>query len=179
MSTALKQIAWAHVFIVFNINLGPIDILPNWVGYILILMALPALAEEEPSAMLIRPLGIILAIWEGIVWFYMFFNIQLDVPLVTVLSTVIGVYFHFQLLTNIASISENHDCPQTDRILTLRTIRTILITFFSLPIPWEANDGAGWFLGTIILIVHLVVTIWIVFVLFSLKKSLEAEELYS
>ena len=32
---AVKQIAWGYVLLHFNINLGTFNMLPNWLGYLL------------------------------------------------------------------------------------------------------------------------------------------------
>lgn len=173
MSSALKKIAWAHIFIIFDFNLGTIDLLPNWGGYIMIMQALSVLGEEEPSALLIRPLGILLAMWEGLCWIATAIGLTINIPVVTILVAVVSIYFHFQLLTNIAQISANHNCTQTNKILTLRTVRTILITIFALPIPWQSFEVFSYVFTICVVIIHVVVTIWICSVLFSLKNSLE------
>lgn len=34
LSQALRKVFWAYIFLYFDINLGSIDILPAWIGYI-------------------------------------------------------------------------------------------------------------------------------------------------
>ena len=36
---AVKHIAWGYVLLHFNINLGPLNVLPNWAGYLLMVGA--------------------------------------------------------------------------------------------------------------------------------------------
>ena len=169
---AVRLIAWGHILLYLHFNLETIDILPDWLGYVLMLRALPALSEEESSANLLKPLGIALAVWEGFMWIAALLGIDTSVGVVTVISyviTVVSMYFHFQLLTNLASAAEKYNCEHSGKILLLRTVNTILILVLALPFPWDKAEAA-----TIILLVAMaIVTIWKCFVLFSVKKELE------
>ena len=60
LSESVKRIAIGYLFLYLNINLGSLGILPDWVCYVLIVGQLSTLGEEEPSAPLLRPLGILL-----------------------------------------------------------------------------------------------------------------------
>lgn len=42
-----NKLAWGMMFIIFNINLGPINILPNFIGYLLILSGFTILSEQH------------------------------------------------------------------------------------------------------------------------------------
>ena len=64
--TAVKKIAWGFFLVLIAINIGTIDILPDWAGYILMVSALPVLATQEESANLLRPFGIILVVPAGV-----------------------------------------------------------------------------------------------------------------
>lgn len=44
---AYNKLFWGMMFIVFNINLGPINIMPNFIGYMLILSGLNILANQQ------------------------------------------------------------------------------------------------------------------------------------
>ena len=64
-AAAVRIIAWAYLLLHLDLTFGTVNVLPDWAGYLLILDALPALAKEESSASLLKPLCIILALWEG------------------------------------------------------------------------------------------------------------------
>jgi hypothetical protein len=168
MADGVKLIAFGYLLLHLNLNLGSLNILPDWLGYILFLKTLPTLGEYEPSALLLRPIGILLALWEGVLWLMALFGSSIDGYLFIVISTVIALYFHFQLLTNLATIAERFTCPERGRILTLRTVRTILITMFALPISWENYRV----LSIGMAVVFVIVAIWICVVLFSFRSSL-------
>lgn len=172
LGDAIKRIARGYILIHLNINLGTLNILPNWLGYILFYGALNVISEEEDSAKLLRPLAVLLGIWEALLWLLTLFGVSFDVPLITLFAEVIGLYFHFQLLTNLASIAKKYDCPEQKRLLTLRTVRTLLITLLSLPLPWEKIQLAG----VLIVIIHVIVSIWITAVLYALRRSLIDKE---
>lgn len=182
LCNAVKWIAWGYLFLHLDIHLGVLNILPDWGGYLLILFALTVLGEEEKSALLLRPLGILLAVWEGIWWLAGLIGCSVENEMLIVIATVLSLYFHFQLLTNLAEIAERYDCPERERLLVLRTVRTICITVFgllALPTPWHKSSlwetlSSGITVG--IVVIHLLVAIWLCIVLFSLRRSLLERE---
>lgn len=179
LGKAIQFIAWGYVLLYLDINLGPVNILPNWLGFLLILRALPIIAEEVPSAALLRPLCSLLATWDGIQWLATCFGITTELNIIvciftilTVIASVAGLYFHFQLLTDLATMSEQYNCPRTDRLLRLRTVNTLITTVFALPLPWETVE----WLAIVALLVFLFISIWICVVLFSLKGAIMERE---
>ena len=135
LCSALKHIAWGYILIHLNINLGTIDILPDFAGYLLLLGALPILGQLEPSALLLRPFGIGLVLWHLVSW--------------------------------VAAIARVYNCPQEKSILGLRTIRTIMVTLFALPFPWNEQE----MLTILMILATLIVVFAICVTLFSLHKS--------
>lgn len=172
LAAAVKSVAWGYIFMHLDFNLGTLNILPNWWGYCLILKALKTIGEEEKSAGLLRPFGILLALWEGALWCVKLLGAGWDGGVLAILASVVSLYFHFQLLTNLAAVSEKYRCPETSRILILRTVDTVMITLLALPVPWEELEMV--MIG--VLLVEVVVTIWICSVLFSLRRSLLEEQ---
>ena len=57
---AMGSIAWGYVFFYLAINLGTIDILPDWVLFVMVVRALEPLSEVVHSAKVLEPLGILL-----------------------------------------------------------------------------------------------------------------------
>ena len=171
---AIKHIAWAYILLYLDINLITVNILPNWLGFLLILHALPALSAEVPSAALLRPFAALLAVWEGIEWIAktLAITVDADLSILSLIVSVIVLYFHFQLLTDLATLSEKYACPQTQKLLHLRTVNTLIATALSLPLPWQ---NVEW-LAIAALLVYGAIVIWICFILFGLKRSLTEEE---
>lgn len=166
-SPAVKRVAWGYVLLHFDINIGTLDLLPAWLGFALFFSALPVLAEASPTAKLLRPFAAGLAVWNGITWI---FGSAWCPEILNVVESVIGLYFHFQLLTELATLARCYGCPQEQKLLTLRTVNTVLQTVFILGTwLWEAWEGAA----MILLIVNLVVLVWICAVLFALRRELD------
>ncbi len=81
----------------------------------------------------------------------------------------VSLYFHFQLLTELAALAAQFDCLQREPILKLRTARTVLLTLsYVLTIWWEQSQ----ILILILAIVELILMIWLCSVLFSFGRSL-------
>lgn len=180
----LSHIAWGYLLLHVNFNLGTLNVLPNWLGYLLILGALGPLSQLVPSTLLLRPLGRVLALWEGLLWVMAFLGREFTCYPVTLVVMVIGLYFHFQLLTDLAAIAqkfppaedaENAESkPLYQRLLRLRTLRTLLITLLALPLPGALLNWLPFSIGLVL--VHLVVAIRIMAHLFSLRRVFAEEE---
>lgn len=171
LSSTVKLIAWAFILFHLDVNLGSINLLPSWLGYLLILHTIPALAAEEESVSLLRPLCILLAAWNIVLWFITIPGIQINIYIPQMMETALSLYFNFQFLTNLATIAKQYGCPQQKRILNLRTVRTILITVLVLPIPWKKYT-----VSTVIIITANVITaLWICITLFSMAHTLNIE----
>ena len=175
---AAGTIAAGFLLLHVNFNLGTLNILPDWLGYLLILRALPSLEQGVPSAGLLKPLGTGLTVWEGIRWVIAIFGGNVNavwaevIGLAQLVAAVAALYFSFQLFTNLAELAQQYGCPEQKRLLTLRTWRTIGLTLAVIPFPWEEYIAAA----VVFVAANLVVAIWICAVLFSLKNSLLREE---
>lgn len=168
LASAVRLAAWGYIFLHLDINLFVINIFPDWAAYIMFIKAIAILGGEDETANLLRPLGVILALWEGVKFVLGLMGAELDITAVNLIASVVSLYFHFQFLTNLASLAERYDCPQEGRILTLRTVRTVLMTIMALPIGWDTTEV----MTIIMVIINLIVALWICMVLFSLKNSL-------
>lgn len=177
LSTAIKKIAVSYIFIYFSINIWIIDILPDWLGYFMIASVLPVLSEEERSAQLLRPFGITLGIWNIIEWVLKITGAQWNLTLIGLIIGIITIYFHFQLITNIASLDIEQS--KRKRLLTLRTIIVILHTLLNLWlfIPKNIFDEEVYtyilmFMG----VPQVILCLWIAGELFGLASTLKQEE---
>ena len=178
---AIRQVAWAYIVIHVHINLGTIggtmDVFADWLGYVWIWLALPVLGEEIPAARLLRPLTVALASWTFITWTLNLVGISLSdslgylEPLEDVIYVVVHLYFHFQLLTNLAQLADKYQCRSEGWLLHLRTIRTIIATLFSLQIPWQ-NHNVLYGISMGIAVIHILAALCISKALFNLRKEL-------
>lgn len=168
----INLVAWGYLFLYLNLNLLSIDVLPNWLAYIFMVKAIGGLSGERPSLKLLRPLGILLGLWSAVVWGLSALGMSMEHYLLHVLqliAAVLEIYFHFQLLTDLAELAGRAELPHRGKILRLRTVRTVLATVTALPILWTGNL----YLVMALAIVGVVVGIWICAVLFGLEKALK------
>ena len=64
MAHAIGLIAWGYLFLYFNLNLGSLNLIPSWVGYLLMGKAIKELKGVSPAMGLLGPLCILLAALE-------------------------------------------------------------------------------------------------------------------
>ena len=132
----ISQIAWGYLFIFLHINIGTVDILPDFAGYVLFLSAINILKEFIPEMRLLRTIGIILTLWNFSDWVLTIIGYEGSniLQIISILITVINLYFNFQLLTNLATIAaiyQREGCTYDRKILTYRTFIVVLLTVFA------------------------------------------------
>ena len=169
---SLARITLGYVFIYFNINIGPVSAMPAWIGFILILTALDAVAEREPSAALLNPFAFVLIIGELIQWVLPIFDGSIDWTWYHLLLSVIGLYFHFQLLTNLSDVGRRFGSAYWKRLRFFRTYQTIFITVLAFTDIGVVNIEDG--IGAIILVaLLLIMVVGIVWTLYRYKQEPE------
>ena len=178
----ISKVIWGYFFLYFNINLGTISILPSFVGYFLFSGAIDLLKDEERELSLLKPLCMILGVWEGIEWLANCVGYIFDEKwqFVNLMIGLLNLYFHFQFITNLASIAIKHQkegCIYDKKLLKYRTILTILQTIFIVFtafnfIPEEVLIYITLALG----IVFVIVCIGMMVILNQLRKNLKYDE---
>ena len=172
LASAVGAVGRAYIFIYLNINLGTLDILPDWVGYVFILGALPMLSLWEESMGLLRNLGFLLAIYEGVEWILNLMGGKADIPIISLIAGIIGLYFHFQLLTDLASIASEYGLEERKvSLLKLRTANTVLQTIAILTMQLSARFEVAW-PALVMVFVVVILTIMIAVSIYSLKREL-------
>jgi len=179
--TGIGRAAWGYFFIYFDINLNTVSILPSFIGYLLFLSAINHLCDEERELNLLRTLGIILTVWHIASWFASFGAIKLDgmLPAVDIIIGVVNIYFHFQLLTNLASIaakyqSEDHEFDA--KLLRYRTMQTVMLTaviILGYLAKWQTELVTVISVGMII--VYLIVAVLLMKALFDLRRDISID----
>ena len=104
--SALSRIAWAYLLIHLHFRLNNLDVLPDWAGYLLIFSAIGLLAGELRDLPLLRPFCILLGAVSGVDWLsFLLTGAEFTGRffLLSALITCVALYFHFQLLTNLAA----------------------------------------------------------------------------
>ena len=147
----------------------------------LILHAIRDLEQEESELLLLRPFGIILVIWHVATWVFSLFSVDLNSleQIADILIRLINLYFHFQLLTNLASIASKYQSAGEEhdvKLLHCRTIQTVILTavIFISKIASRVSEYAMLF-SVIMVIIYAVVNVLIIVTLLKFRKSLLTE----
>lgn len=178
----IGKAAWGYFFIYIDFKINSVSLLPAFVGYLLFLSAINYLREDERELELLKPLGVILVLWHGLNWFGSFAGVSLDGmwQVAGILVGMVNLYFHFQLLTNLASVARKYQ-PEgyalDGELLRYRTVQTVMLTalivighFFE----WLGNFGTV--ASVLAVIVYLVVGIALMKVLFEFRRCLRETE---
>ena len=180
----ISRAAWGYFFTYFDLNFGMVDMLPDFVGYILFLSSISLLKDEERELSLLKPLGIILSVWSGLVWIGIYMNIQIEGlwQFADLIIFIINLYFQFQLITNMATIAAKHQSYGYDldgKLLHYRTVQTVMLTgiqLFTYLQPWLPQSV--WTIGSFCMLIAFVVAcICIMRILFNLRKALPMNQI--
>ena len=129
----IGRAAWGYFFIYVDFNINTVSIIPSFIGYILFLSAIDFLCEEERELDLLRVLVGILTVWHIVSWLASLVSIDIEGMLqaADIIIGVVNIYFHFQLLTNLASIAAKYQPEEyylDKKLLRYRTMQTVLLT---------------------------------------------------
>lgn len=162
---ALTYLKWGFVLLFFNINIGRWDLLPDFLGIILILLAIRGQKMTETEVR-IQPLLVVLAVDYFLHWMLAF-----DHELENLLITVISIYGIYVLLGEIAVRIEDSQQSLAFRLHYVRigyAVLQVLSYLFG-----AYNNGMPVILlaiGFVVLLVILLVT------LFGIKPSVSFTE---
>lgn len=168
--------AWGYLFLYLDFNLGTVSILPRFVGWLLFLSAIKHLSSQRRDLTLLRPLGILLAVWHGADWLASWLGTTIDgrFPALDLIVGASSLYFQFQFLTDCAALAAEYQPPEGEldrRLLRWRTIQTVLITVTTLMTYAAEFFGDAWSYATLALaVVSLFATLCLTAAMFSLRK---------
>ena len=179
--TGIGRAAWGYFFIYFNININTVSILPSFAGYLLFLSAIDYLCDEERELNLLRTLGTILTVWHIASWIASWGAVDLDgmFQAVTIIEGIVNIYFHFQFLTNLASIATKYQSADDEldvKLLRYRTLQTVMLTaviIIGYLTKWQPD------LVTVVsismIIIYLIAGILLMKALFDLRRSISSD----
>ena len=180
--TGVSRAAWGYFFLYFNINLGRVSILPSFVAFLLFLSSISLLKEERRDLALLRPFGILLAIWHFVGWALSWIGGTLDgrFEILGLLIGLASLYFHFQLFTDFAALAAKYQQPDDNldrRLLRWRTIQTVLLTVMTL-MAYPAQWFSDWwdYVVMAMAVVYLIAGLCLMMALFALRKLFADQE---
>lgn len=163
----LSKIFWAYILLALNFNLGSLNVLPDWVGYVLLWQALGLLGEELRNLSLLKPFCMALGWWEGAVWGCALFGFSLSgrFYLLDLVLALFSIYFHFQLLTDLALLADGLEPqagpplgPGLRRCRNWDAVLRTLAFFLALWAP-DTSSGVAQILVGILIVAQLAVLI--------------------
>lgn len=153
----LKRIGTAFLIFVFNFNIGSLNLIPNFIGYLFIYNSLHVLEKYEESSKLMKPLTLTLCIYNGFTWFFDIFQVSLNEYIINMMFAIFSIYVYYHLLTSIGQICASYGSVYTNRIFHLRNIITVLQTMTSLSsLLLNAEENVMFILLAIVYIVIIV-----------------------
>lgn len=176
--SGISKAAWGYFFLYFNINFNNVSILPSFVGYLLFLSAINLLKDEERELSLLRTLAVIMALWTGVEWLASFVGLNLEGmwQFIDIIISLVNLYFHFQFLTNLASIAAKYQPEGYEldaKLLRYRTLQTVMLSAIEVIICFQPWLSEAWTVISIcMLIVYLIAGICLMKALFDLRKCL-------
>ncbi len=188
---AITKIAFAYILILIKIMIVTIDILPDFIGYLMILNAAASLKNECKSISLLKSFCVILAIWNFITFIFDLFGINsVTVPVdavsviivyiisfITMIISIISIYFNYQMSTEMSLLAAKyHNDKLSKTFITRRNIITVCQTVIFLinnitPVFNGIPDDIRYYLMIIPGLIALAVMFLIVSALFSLRKE--------
>lgn len=176
LSRQVRRVALGYFFLYINLTVNGWNLLPPFVGWVLFRMAIFQLKSELPKLDLLEGFSLFLCVWSVVEW------LPVELPgwlsLLWLVFQLMELYFHFQLLTELAGLASRCRQPgqRRDRaqgILRARTGTAVLYTTFvllaALPIPEEAMTAAAF----AVILVQFGFCLYTMSELFSLAKELE------
>lgn len=174
---ALNLIAWGYLLLHLHFRLNGLDVLPDWAGYAMIFTALGPLAGEHRDLPLLKPFCVLLGLAAGADWLAVLFagtSLTGRSFLVGAVLLCVGLYFHFQLLTDLARLADRRtEDPGLGRRLRIcRNIIVLVMTATRLPLSGEAWT----LLATAATLMALIATFAVAYDLFRLRGRFRDEE---
>ena len=118
----MKKIFWGFFFVYLNFNLTingfGLNLIPDFVGYILLYQAAGTLAGESGQFRKLQPISVAMAIYTGILWVGELLGITGETWLDMLLDTValgVSLYISWNVIQAILEIEENRGADLNGR----------------------------------------------------------------
>lgn len=175
----ISKAAWGYFFIYFDFTFNGVSIFPSFVGYLFFLSAINRLSNEERELNLLKSLTLILISWHTALWIssWVSFNLDGRFPIIDAIICVVNLYFHFQFLTNLASIAAKYQPENASldkKLLKYRTAQTIMLTVIFILYHWVIAQFESFSAIILIgiIIANAIVCLMLVVAMFALRRCL-------
>lgn len=152
MYNNFNKIIWGIIFVIININIGPIDILPNFIGYGLMISGLSKIYNETQNKefLLTKILAVIFLIESLVSIFYHYNsigNITINSMISNTVFQVLQLLLVFYMYSGIIELLKKYD--DMDLVLIIRnarrnyayiTLLTMFLTTFAINMEQYSRD---------------------------------------
>ena len=143
-----------HWFVIHYDSLPLLKFIPWWLSTPFFFIALGILEKHIPDTKFLKPLCIIMGVIDLAEWIIIVFDIKIpfELYMLQILSSVISLYFNYQLITNISQLAKKCGYENIKGMLQIRTVHTIYVTVYTLLLPfaeklmtWQFIPWVGWY----------------------------------
>ncbi|MFA9381058.1 MAG: hypothetical protein ACERKO_08360 [Acetanaerobacterium sp.] len=137
-------IGFLLIFLDFNLNLGnsQIGLIPDFIGYIVMINGLIEMAEESQLFMKVKPYAIGMAVYTGILYFMDLIGISVSLGalsyILAIASTIFSLYISYSIVMGIKEMEGTYNTLlNADSLKSTWTLLAVfnIVTFISLLIP--------------------------------------------
>lgn len=175
----LTYIAFGFLFILVNFNLTlngkTLNVMPNFIGWILMYLAHDKLSDYTSDKGYLKPLALIMAILSGALWIAPVVLPDVKITILNTISNILSAIYMFVLFGCLENVARDYFPAKKDTIKYLRYINvgvTIVMTLIGLLYDYFSISIET--LAIIVLIMSLIALVSAIFtciVLFQLAKS--------
>jgi uncharacterized protein involved in cysteine biosynthesis len=132
------------IFLDFSLNLNNVHIglIPDFIGYLVMLGGLAELTEESPLFDKVRPFAVGMAVYTGILYALDLFGVSASLgylsALLGIISTAVSLYITYDIVMGVREMEETYHADLNgDRLYSAWKLQAIfsLVSFFSLLLP--------------------------------------------
>ena len=173
----LSHAAWGYFFLHIHFKLNRVDILPVFVGWLLLLSACQKLAGARRDLALLRPLAVLLAVWNGADWLaaWMGESVKGRILFLDLLIAVAVLYVHFQFITDMAALAEQYQPEKSGLDRKLRRRRTVYLLVATgvdllLTLPGGRHEEVRAYAGVALTVAGIAAALLVMAGLFELRR---------
>jgi hypothetical protein len=190
MEQGYRKVFWGFLIVLFNINIGPINILPDFLGYFIIGSGLVAIVNEfeTKSFRIAHKTANLLFLYTLLLSIFNFigsgeiignssgyqYKIIIDIGL-SVLSSVFSLYMAFHILSGTINLYLNRaQKPQADLLVKSQRSYTLLLLIGIILISISFNISSGVYMA-ITSIYVLLVQIYFATIISGIRKNFSGD----
>jgi len=122
----ISHLSWGFLLLLLNVNISGFDLVPEWPGYVLFLIAINRYGEEKMKH--VRLLTIVLTVVSFAGWVMGLLHMSNSFEMLEMLEIAVdvaNVYLLYQILEEAIEISEHHNSSQTKNLINCHRVNIL------------------------------------------------------